>query len=82
MEIDDRKVLISEINLDTDLSILRDGYIYIYENSKIVQNLATQWKPISSLMIVPSSAQLLSNVKLSSLLQSYWDYPSEEALNL
>ena len=82
VEIDDRKVLISEINLDSDLSILRDGYIYIYENNKIVQNLPTQWKPISSLMIVLSSAQLSSNAKLSSLLQNYWDYPLEEALNL
>ena len=41
VEIDDGKVLISEINIDSDLSILRDGYIYIYENSKIFQILAT-----------------------------------------
>ena len=82
VKIDDRKVLISEINLDSDLSILHDDYIYIYKNSKIVQNLTIQWKPISSLMIVLSSAQLPSNAKLSSLLQNYWDYPSEEALNL
>ena len=82
VEIDDRKVLISEINLESNLSILLDGYIYIYGNSNIVQNLATQWKPISSLMIVLSSAQLTSNSKLSSFLQNYWDYPLEEALNL
>ena len=82
MEIDERKVLISEINMDSDLSILRDGYVYTYKNNKIVQNLATQWKPISSLMIVLSSSLLPGNEKPSSLLYNYWGYPSEESLNV
>ena len=34
MEIDERKVLISEINMDSDLSILRDGYIYTYKKQQ------------------------------------------------